>query len=253
MKGSHYMTSLIPLFSSLLFVHILADFYLQPNAWIASKVEHKERSLGLFKHMCTHFVLTAAVLFIFIQHLNAEFFIGLSTIILTHYAIDIWKTYMGFTFKYFVIDQAAHLAILFAVSVYISPITFNALVSDLITMVSIKHGVVLIAYLLSFKPLSILIQLLLRPYLTQFGDNIQQQGLQTAGEHIGALERALIITFILLGHFSAIGFLLAAKSVFRFGDMRRQHDRKLTEYIMLGTLLSFSFAIALGVLASRFL
>ena len=247
------MINLIQLFTCLLFVHVLADFYLQPNAWIASKVKHKERSVGLFKHMCVHLVLTAIALFGFIQDLNTNYFIALSIIVLTHYAIDIWKTYMGFTFKYFVIDQAAHVAILFAASVYASEISFEALASEFTALVSINHGVILIAYLLSFKPLSILIQLLLRPYLSQFGDNIQQQGLQTAGEHIGALERALIITFILIGQFPAIGFLLAAKSVFRFGDMRRQHDRKLTEYIMLGTLLSFSCAIVLGLITNSFL
>jgi len=58
---------------------------------------------------------------------------------------------------------------------------------------------------------------------------------------------------ILLGQFAGVGFLLAAKSVFRFGDMRRQSDRKLTEYIMLGTLFSFSFGIAIGKLADYLL
>jgi hypothetical protein len=51
-----------------------------------------------------------------------------------------------------------------------------------------------------------------------------------------------------MGQYAGIGFLLAAKSVFRFGDMRREQDRKLTEYIMLGTLLSFTFALLLGLL-----
>lgn len=37
----------------------------------------------------------------------------------------------------------------------------------------------------------------------------------------------------------AVGFLLAAKSVFRFGDLRDDQDRKRTEYVLIGTLLSF--------------
>ncbi|MFT5281545.1 MAG: hypothetical protein ACI94Z_000368, partial [Yoonia sp.] len=41
------------------------------------------------------------------------------------------------------------------------------------------------------------------------------------------------------------------KSVFRFGDMRRQTDRKLTEYIMLGTLLSFTFALLIGLIVKQ--
>ena len=55
---------------------------------------------------------------------------------------------------------------------------------------------------------------------------------------------------ILLNQFAAIGFLLAAKSVFRFGDLRQSEDKKLTEYVMLGTLTSFALTIAIGLLVS---
>ena len=41
----------------------------------------------------------------------------------------------------------------------------------------------------------------------------------------------------------AVGFLLAAKSIFRFGDLKEAHDIKLTEYVLIGTLLSFGIAI----------
>jgi hypothetical protein len=65
------------------------------------------------------------------------------------------------------------------------------------------------------------------------------------------LERLFVSTFVLTGNWAAIGFLIAAKSVFRFGDLRESKSRKLTEYILIGTLLSFAIAIAtsLAVLA----
>jgi len=44
-----------------------------------------------------------------------------------------------------------------------------------------------------------------------------------------------------------VGFLLTAKSVFRFGDLKESKDRKLTEYILIGTLLSFGIAIIVGL------
>lgn len=47
--------------------------------------------------------------------------------------------------------------------------------------------------------------------------------------------------------FAAIGFLLAAKSIFRFGDLRESSDCKRTEYILFGTFLSFTLAVLLGV------
>ena len=72
--------------------------------------------------------------------------------------------------------------------------------------------------------------------------------LQNAGNYIGILERLLIVCFILTHHFEAIGFLLAAKSIFRFGDLKEAKDRKLTEYVLIGTLLSFGIAIGVGLL-----
>lgn len=65
--------------------------------------------------------------------------------------------------------------------------------------------------------------------------------------YIGIIERILVFVFIVTNHWEAIGFLLAAKSVFRFGDLKRAKDRRLTEYILVGTLLSFGLAILSGM------
>ena len=53
--------------------------------------------------------------------------------------------------------------------------------------------------------------------------------------------------FIITNNWSGVGFLLAAKSIFRFGDLTKSDDRKLTEYILIGTLLSFTFSIITGL------
>jgi len=53
-----------------------------------------------------------------------------------------------------------------------------------------------------------------------------------------------IFLFIVINYWQGIGFLLAAKSIFRFGDLTKSEDRNLTEYILIGTLLSFGIAIA---------
>lgn len=236
------------LFVYLLLAHIIADFYLQPNAWIMSKVKYKIRSLGLIKHICVHAILTSIALLMGNVSLSTTFALALIFIIITHYAIDVWKTYMGFTTKFFIIDQFSHIIVLVAVSIYLSDTDISNIKLAIEQVSTISTFILIIGYLLAYKPLSILIQLLLRPYLNQF-ENAEHEntGLQTAGEYIGGLERFLVITFVILGQFAGIGFLMAAKSVFRFGDMRRQNDRKLTEYIMLGTLLSFSFALTIGL------
>ena len=47
---------------------------------------------------------------------------------------------------------------------------------------------------------------------------------------------------------SGVGFLLAAKSVFRFGDLKEKNDHKMTEYVMIGTLLSVTITLFIGCL-----
>jgi hypothetical protein len=107
------------LFLLLLLVHLVADFYLQRKSWIDSKIKHKEKSIGLFKHILTHLGLNAVVLAAFLG-ITPTFFAVLFTIVLTHYAIDIWKTYQGFYLKSFLIDQSAHIFILALLSAYIA-------------------------------------------------------------------------------------------------------------------------------------
>ena len=241
------------LFFSLLLVHLIADFYLQPHSWIMDKVAHKEKSIGLVKHISVHTFLTLIVLIV-LEPLSIEIAIALSIIVVSHYAIDVWKTYMGFTLKFFILDQVAHIAVLLGVAILLSEQDLNSITLWLKNTLDYGHLLLAIAYLFSYKPVSLLIQLILRPYTEQFESTAQDQhGLKTAGEYIGGLERLLIVTFVLLDQFAGIGFLLAAKSVFRFGDMRRQQDRKLTEYIMLGTLLSTSFALFIGLLVNSLL
>ena len=72
-------------------------------------------------------------------------------------------------------------------------------------------------------------------------------GLDRAGLWIGRLERTLILTFVLVWRFEAIGLLIAAKSILRFGDASSPGRRKETEYILIGTLVSFALAVGVGL------
>jgi len=71
-------------------------------------------------------------------------------------------------------------------------------------------------------------------------------GLKNGGRTIGHLERTLIFLFTLTGQLSAIGLLIAAKSILRFGAVR--DDLKLSEYVIIGTLLSFVWGILTALL-----
>ena len=76
--------------------------------------------------------------------------------------------------------------------------------------------------------------------------------LQEAGKIIGIIERLFVFAFVVLNHWEAIGFLLAAKSIFRFGDLKESRERMLTEYVLIGTLISFGVAILAGLIYGWF-
>ena len=79
-------------------------------------------------------------------------------------------------------------------------------------------------------------------------NTLQTDSLVNAGKYIGILERLLVFVFILVNHWEGVGFMIAAKSVFRFSDLAEAKQRKLTEYVLIGTLLSFGLAVLTGIL-----
>lgn len=77
-------------------------------------------------------------------------------------------------------------------------------------------------------------------------------GFSNGGKVIGQYERLLILIFVLLDAPTAIGFLVAGKSIFRFGDLTDTKSRKAAEYILIGTLMSFTYALVIAY-GTRFL
>lgn len=107
------------------------------------------------------------------------------------------------------------------------------------------------AYVLVWWPAGYFIQWLTEPW--QRAWQAQAEGLPRAGRWIGYLERSLVLTFVLLDALSAIGFLITAKSILRFGEISDPANRKGAEYILIGTLISFLWAIGLGLAVRQLL
>lgn len=74
------------------------------------------------------------------------------------------------------------------------------------------------------------------------------------GRLLGPLERLLIVGLGLAGQFGAVGVVIAAKGVLRFpelqGQARTARIDDLTEYFLVGSFLSWSFALGSVALAS---
>ncbi len=100
----------------------------------------------------------------------------------------------------------------------------------------------LIVYFIGTVPTGVLIRASLSKILSKEQADATT-GLEKAGRYIGYLERILIITFILVDQWVAIGFLFTAKSIFRFEESKTGK----AEYFLLGTLFSFTGGILLGI------
>jgi hypothetical protein len=108
--------------------------------------------------------------------------------------------------------------------------------------------IILAAYLLVLAPASWLIRRVLRQWIDQLPAN--SGSLVKAGAMIGYLERLLMLTFILLDEFTAVGFVLALKAAYRFKDTA-EHPQ--AEYMLMGTFLSLAITLAVGLVTRALL
>lgn len=226
--------------------HLLGDFYLQKESWIECRNQNHLGSTGLLKHCLVHLILLSLVLFIANTPTLWQSIIAIVVIVGSHFMIDIWKSYQKPTIHYFIADQVLHLLILLLIWLWINHISVEQLLVWQKKLFSLHVLIYISAYILAAKPLSVVIAITLKQHTDELNKSAQPDGLKQAGKWIGYVERWLVISFVLVGQFTGIGFLLAAKSVFRFGDLTQSKDRKLTEYMMLGTLFSVASALAIG-------
>jgi hypothetical protein len=171
-------------------------------------------------------------------------------IAVTHGIIDLIKLNFQKTKTkrtWFVVDQIAHILILIGIVLLYENKSIIYFWQDN------DFWILATGTLLLTKPTSIFIKTIISIWSPETQDNNQDNSLANAGNYIGILERLFVFGFILTGHFEAIGFLLAAKSIFRFGDLKEAKDRKLTEYVLIGTLISFGIAILIGLIVQALL
>lgn len=93
------------------------------------------------------------------------------------------------------------------------------------------------------KPANKMIALLLEPYKPEKTAQPTNHADKNAGRFIGALERIIIVLLVAVAQYSAIGFVLAAKSIACYPTLNKEPAR--SEYFLLGTLLSTLSALVL--------
>lgn len=217
---------MIETFTAFLFAHALADFLFQTN-WM---VQNKRQLLPMLAHIAV--VLVTAVIATGTLH---PLILVLAAV---HLIIDAIKSgYFPNRLLPFLVDQAAHIASI-AVIASIQPGLWSAGIwSDihwLPGILAMLAGLVLVTQAGGYA-----VGMLMQPWAED-----TPVGLRNGGRVIGTLERGLIYLLIMTGQAAGIGFLIAAKSVLRFGAVK--DEGKLSEYVIIGTLASFGWAIAVS-------
>lgn len=224
----------------LFLAHLVADFMLQSKRWIISKKEQKWKSLPMYFHAGVVIILT----YLFAGRWN-NFLIPI-LLGVSHLITDIWKSYKGESVLHFVTDQFLHiLVILIAWFFYIDlSLDFDMVLTGLFN--EPRWMIVISAYILVMWPAAFLIAKITHSWQSEIDPEL---GLKEAGRWIGIWERILTLTFVLIDQISGIGFLITAKSILRFNDLKNSTDRKNAEYILIGTMISISIALITGLLA----
>lgn len=218
--------SMLHTFVALLAAHMVADFVLQ-TSWM---LRRKRNVFVLLLHVAIHGALVALAL-------GGVWQIAIVAA-LAYLLVDVAKTYLlprGWcdTLAAFLVDQALHLIVLAWIALqwpgaasagWLTPVMPNAMPVLVVlsgAIATILSGGIAVGQLTA-----------------HFAAKVTPQSMPEASRLIGQLERALIFLLILVDEPSAIGFLIAAKSLYQAKD-----DNKFSQYVIIGTFASFLWAL----------
>lgn len=229
--------------AALVLAHCLADFILQPDAMVRRKAEAKV--------LLTHAGIVALVSWAALGLAPAP---GLVLLVAaSHLVIDGLKIRFGGPgFAPFALDQAAHFAVIgvaaalfpgaYAAGLWTplaeSPI--GAWMPRLPQAMALGAGLIATVWAGGYA---------VRTLMSGLAFTEAVHSLPKGGQLIGRLERLMILMLLLADQPDGIGLLIAAKSILRFNELA--HDsagpdagRRASEYVIIGTLASFAWAIA---------
>lgn len=217
--------------------HLLSDFNFQPQRWCNIK-DTNALSKYHFYHLIIVFLTSYALSF------DPGFWKAAVSLALIHFFIDTLKSYVLTNSRFknlFFYDQMLHLVT----------------ITGIVWLYDYHHGInflfdletrsiaVVAGFILCSKPANIIIRFILMAFSIETPSDDKKNGeksLPNAGKLIGISERFFALALILLGQYEAVGLIIAAKSILRFNSTQK------SEYVLIGTLLSFGIASFSGII-----
>lgn len=233
------------LFFRLLLSYLLTDFFPLPTAWVTHKQRNRYRSKYLYGHSLIAGILTC----VFAGRPLQDEWLGIWVVAfvgIMHGFIDYLKLTYGTQrpLRSFLAYQAAYILMLFLVWLWLTDNWNDISNLSRLALTDKRFMAVLSGYLICTTPVGFVIGIATSKWQRQLAGS--SDTLVEAGKWIGIAERVLIFSFVLLNQYEAIGFLIAAKSLLRFREGKQA--AKQSEYVLVGTLLSYSLAILIGLL-----
>ena len=234
------------MFRSILYLfligHVLGDFYLQSTTMATGKNKSFKE---LIKHCGLYLV---AMLLVAIPIFSWTTIMYAGAIAITHFVIDVVKFLLrnskftsGREIFIYIIDQLLHIFIVIVAAWVldnsVNQIGYIGFINSVVAKTPIDIVAIIqwaLVTLVIIKPVSVTIKTVLNRYRPETDE--EKEGLPNAGALIGILERCIILALLFAEQYSAIGFVLTAKSVARYNKMAE--NPKFSEYYLLGTLLS---------------
>ena len=218
----------------LLLAHLTADFVLQTKTMVKTK---NWFSIQMFAHIGIVYITSAL--------LTGWWFIS-GAIAVIHYIIDALKKLakdknIANEFILFFVDQAFHIISLLIVWTTVFGLNEKIWIAIQFPFTNYQISLILLGYLIITTPVGFIIK-----YATQNFSVSSEGTTENGGKTIGIYERIIILTFVLLGKYEAIGFLITGKSIIRFANKQNEHIK--SEYVFVGTMMSCALLILIGVI-----
>lgn len=223
----------------LLIAHILSDFIFQTSAMVKNKSWF---TLPMFVHIGIVFLVTGIL---------SGYWVASLGIAIIHYGIDgskmtLQKHFPSKGFGLFILDQVLHVIVILIAWAYIFNIWTVCIQVFSLPLTHYTFSLLVLAYLLVSTPVGFIIKYATSHIAShhRHQSDTQEVSVENVGKLIGIFERIIILTFVLLNQYEAIGFLITGKSIIRFAD--KNSDLR-SEYVLVGTMMSYALAILVGV------
>lgn len=232
--------------------HLLGDFYFQNEKTAKYK---DEKYKGVLLHSLEYYI---AALLTILPIFSLDMVLAATYAALAHFTIDtvkyifLIKKKLKKNGRIFVVDQCAHIISIFILAYIMNDWNFSIghikIINNILNAYGYDAEILarwVLAILFLHIPANIFIQNFLEDYKLK-GDKEIIKADNKAGRRIGTIERLIMLVFLSMDQYTAMGFILTAKSIARYDKITK--DEKFAEYYLLGTLVSTLCVIVCRIL-----